>query len=69
MNILHEVAGGLLKMFVGDSWLTLGVLGVVSPTGFADRIRPRTAAVVGCHPVSRLYRRAGGERRGLNRHR
>jgi hypothetical protein len=33
MNILREVAGGLLKMFVGDGWLTLGVLGVVSLTG------------------------------------
>jgi hypothetical protein len=33
MNILREVAGGLLKMFVGDAWLTLGVLSVVSLTG------------------------------------
>ena len=33
MNILREVAGELLKMFVGDAWLTLGVLTVVSLTG------------------------------------
>ena len=33
MNILREVAGGLLKMFVGDAWLTLGVLSVVSLSG------------------------------------
>ena len=33
MNILREVAGGLLKMFVGDAWLTLGVLSVVLLTG------------------------------------
>ena len=33
MNILREVVGGLLKMFVGDAWLTLGVLSVVSLTG------------------------------------
>ena len=33
MNILREVAGGLLKMFVGDAWLTVGILSVVSLTG------------------------------------
>ena len=33
MNILREVAGGLLKMFVGDAWLTVGILTVVSLTG------------------------------------
>jgi uncharacterized membrane protein YhaH (DUF805 family) len=33
MNILREVASGLLKMFVGDVWLTIGVLGLVSLTG------------------------------------
>ena len=33
MNILREVAGGLLKMFVGDAWLTVGILVVVSLTG------------------------------------
>ena len=33
MNILREVAGGLLKMFVGDAWLTVGVLSVVSLSG------------------------------------
>ena len=43
MNILREVAGGLLKMFVGDAWLTLGVLGVVSLTGLltgSGAVRP-----------------------------
>ena len=33
MNILREVAGELLKMFVGDVWLTVGILIVVSLTG------------------------------------
>jgi uncharacterized membrane protein YhaH (DUF805 family) len=33
MNILREVAGELLKMFVGDAWLTIGILIVVSVTG------------------------------------
>ena len=33
MNILREVADGLLKMFVGDAWLTIGILSVVSLTG------------------------------------
>jgi hypothetical protein len=33
MNILREVAGGLLKMFVGDYWLTVGILIVVSVAG------------------------------------
>jgi hypothetical protein len=33
MNILREVASGLLKMFVGDAWLTVGILTVVSLTG------------------------------------
>ena len=32
MNILREVASGLLKMFVGDAWLTVGILSVVSLT-------------------------------------
>ena len=32
MNILRELAGGLLKMFVGDAWLTVGILSVVSLT-------------------------------------
>ena len=43
MNILREVAGGLLKMFVGDAWLTLGVLSVVSLTGLltgSGAVRP-----------------------------
>ena len=33
MNILREVAGELLKMFVGDTWLTVGILIVVSLAG------------------------------------
>lgn len=33
MNILREVAGELLKMVVGDAWLTVGILTVVSLTG------------------------------------
>jgi hypothetical protein len=43
MNILREVAGELLKMFVGDAWLTLGVLSVVSLTGLltgSGAVRP-----------------------------
>jgi hypothetical protein len=33
MNIVREVAGELLKMFLGDAWLTVGILTVVSLTG------------------------------------
>ena len=33
MSILRDVAGGLLKMFVDDAWLTAGILLVVSLTG------------------------------------
>ncbi len=33
MKVLREVAGELLKMFVGDGWLTVGILTVVSLTG------------------------------------
>jgi uncharacterized membrane protein YhaH (DUF805 family) len=33
MNILRDVAGNLFKMFVGDVWLTVGVLAVVALTG------------------------------------
>ncbi len=43
MNILREVAGGLLKMFVGDAWLTVGILTVVSLTGLltgSGAVRP-----------------------------
>jgi uncharacterized membrane protein YhaH (DUF805 family) len=32
MNILRDVAGGLLKMFVSDAWMTVGILAVVSLT-------------------------------------
>jgi heme A synthase len=37
MNILREVAAELLEMFVGDAWLTMGVLTVVSLTGLLTR--------------------------------
>jgi len=37
MNMLREIAGGLLKMFAGDVWLTLGILTVVSLTGLLMR--------------------------------
>ncbi|HWZ73782.1 MAG TPA: hypothetical protein VN326_20175 [Casimicrobiaceae bacterium] len=43
MNILREVASTLLKMFVGDAWLTLGILSVVSLTGLltsSGAVRP-----------------------------
>ena len=43
MNILREVAGELLKMFVGDAWLTVGILTVVSLTGLltgSGAVRP-----------------------------
>jgi len=43
MNILREVAGAVLKMFIGDAWLTLGVLSVVSLTGLltsSGAVRP-----------------------------
>jgi hypothetical protein len=37
MNVLREVAGGLLKMFVGDAVLTVGILTVVSLAGSLTR--------------------------------
>jgi heme A synthase len=33
MNLLREVGSNLVKMFVGDAWLTAGVLVVVALTG------------------------------------
>ena len=33
MNILRDVVSELLKMFVGDAWLTVGVLIVVALAG------------------------------------
>jgi uncharacterized membrane protein YhaH (DUF805 family) len=33
MTIVREIAGGVLKMFVGDVWLTVAILTVVSLTG------------------------------------
>jgi FtsH-binding integral membrane protein len=38
MNILREVAGELLNMFVGDVALTVGILIVVSLTGLLTRL-------------------------------
>jgi hypothetical protein len=29
MNMLREVIGGLIKMFIGDAWLAAGILAVV----------------------------------------
>jgi hypothetical protein len=29
MNMLRELIGGVVEMFVGDAWLAAGVLGVV----------------------------------------
>ena len=29
MKLLREVASGLIKMFIGDAWLTVGILAVV----------------------------------------
>jgi len=43
MNILREVAGGLLRIFVGDAWQTVGILTVVSLTGLlmaSGSVRP-----------------------------
>lgn len=37
MNILRDVGSGLFKMFVGDAWLTIGVLIVVTLTGLLTR--------------------------------
>lgn len=37
MNILREVADTLLKMFIGDAFLTVSILIVVSLTGFLTR--------------------------------
>lgn len=33
MNILRDVRSELLKMFVGDAWLAIGILIVVTLTG------------------------------------
>jgi hypothetical protein len=38
MHILREVAAGLLKMFVGDVWLTVGVLLVVAVAAFLTSV-------------------------------
>jgi hypothetical protein len=43
MNILREVAGELLKMFVGDARLAVGILTVVALTGLltgSGAVRP-----------------------------
>jgi hypothetical protein len=38
MHILREVAAGLLKMFVGDVWLTVGVLLVIAVTALLTSV-------------------------------
>ena len=37
MNTLRELAGELRKMFVGDAWLAIGILTVVSLAGSLTR--------------------------------
>ena len=37
MNLLLDAAGTLFKMFVGDAWLAVGVLSVVSLTGLLTK--------------------------------
>jgi hypothetical protein len=57
MNMLREVIGGLLKMFVGDAWLAAGILAVVVLTGLllgTGAVRPLTGGailVLGCDVV------------------
>jgi uncharacterized membrane protein YhaH (DUF805 family) len=54
MNILRDAAGNLLKMFVGDAWLTVGILAVVTLTGLlteSGAVRPLVGGAflfVGC---------------------
>jgi hypothetical protein len=57
MNMLREVIGGLLKMFVGDAWLAAGILAVVVLTGLlleTGAVRPLTGGAIlflGCDVV------------------
>ena len=57
MSILREVAAGLLKMFVGDAWLTIGILSVVSLTtlltgsGAVDPLLAGALLFLGCIAV------------------
>jgi hypothetical protein len=57
MNMLREIIGGLLKMFVGDAWLAAGTVAVVLLTGLlleAGAVRPLTAGAflfLGCEVV------------------
>jgi hypothetical protein len=44
MNMLRELIGGVVKMFVGDAWLAAGVLAVVLLIGVLVGSRRRTAA-------------------------
>src|SRR5437867_11241991 len=37
MNILREVGGELLEMFIADAWLTVGIVTPVSLTGLLMR--------------------------------
>ena len=38
MNILREVGGELLKMFIADGWLAAGIVAVVSVAGLLTRL-------------------------------
>lgn len=38
MNILREVGGELLKMFVADGWLAAGIVAVVLVAGLLTRL-------------------------------
>ena len=49
MNILREVGGELLKTFVADAWLTVGILTVVMLTGLLMRfgeVQPLTGGAI-----------------------
>ena len=47
MNILREVGGKVLKMFVADAWLTVGILTVVTLTGLLMRFGEVQSLIVG----------------------
>ena len=47
MNSLREIGGALLKMFVADAWLTVGILTVVMLTGLLMRFGEVQSLIVG----------------------
>ncbi len=47
MTILRDVLGGLVKMFVGDAWLSLGILAVVAVAALVAQSRAVTSIVGG----------------------